>query len=166
MEKKDGVPDYKVEFSPEKTNTERKLSEPRVNAKLREAEYFLKKLRELLLEEPRITEFSYNLSAFITAWRSVFDVLLYDYAERYFNIDRDDKIQFLSRDFKVSAQAIKDIKPEPLKFINWYNKKEGILSEQHIWFVRKIFVHKGLPKTKKYVVDSSVCMHACNQRAF
>jgi hypothetical protein len=120
----------------------------RAEDKLAEAKYFLSKidgLSQQLTIFPYQTvllknEFKYNFSAFMQAWRSTFDFLLYDYAEKYFNIDREeasiDKHVFTLR--AETAQLT-----EAATFIKWYTKKEGVLGQEHLWYLRHIAIHRG-----------------------
>lgn len=107
--------------------------------KLAEANYFLEKLRD-----SKEVEFRFNLSAFIQAWRSVFDVLLYDYAEKYFKYSAERNIKTNKHKFKDIADVLENRgDSEPKKFIEWYEKKEKILRESPFWNLRIIFVHRG-----------------------
>jgi len=48
--------------------------------KLAEAEYFLRQLEN---SQDDKKGFDFNLSAFVVAWRSVIDIMLYDFAEKF-----------------------------------------------------------------------------------
>jgi len=116
------------------------------NFKLDEASYFLEKLKKLVQSPAGIRnlqeidkEFMYNLSAFISAWRSFFDVLLYDYAEKFFEISREEK---LDRDmFKLVAIASRNQKAK--EFINWYNQQMQEEKKDPLWKKRPYNVHRG-----------------------
>ena len=107
--------------------------------KLAEAKYFLEKLKSSIN-----SELGYNLSAFIQAWRSVFDVLLYDYAEQYFGYSEERKFKTTKNSFREIAIVL-DIQgnDKPKKFIEWYQKKEAELSKERFWTLRIFFVHRG-----------------------
>lgn len=107
--------------------------------KLAEAKYFLTKLHE-----STGSELGYNLSAFIQAWRSVFDVLLYDYAEQYFGYSEARKFKITKTVFKEIATVLDNHgNSDPKKFIDWYEKKESELGNLRFWYLRKFFVHRG-----------------------
>ncbi|MCW4040676.1 MAG: hypothetical protein NWE83_07990 [Candidatus Bathyarchaeota archaeon] len=120
----------------------------RAEDKLAEAKYFLSKIdgfsqhltifpyQTVLLKN----EFKYNFSAFVQAWRSTFDFLLYDYAEKYFDIDpEEDSID--KRSFTL--RAVTSERTEAATFIKWYNKKEGFLGQEHLWYLRNISIYRG-----------------------
>ena len=107
--------------------------------KLAEAKYFLKKLHE-----SNEYELGFNLSAFIQAWRSVFDILLYDYAEQYFAYTEARKFKTTKNIFREIAIVLENQGNNiPRKFIDWYQKKESELSKIPFWTLRKFFVHRG-----------------------
>jgi len=114
--------------------------------KLEEARYFLDKLRNL---EENLIEFKYNLSAFVSSWRSVLDVLLYDYAEKYFKIVREEQVKITPEVFSIGASAFNV--PDAKKFIEWYYEKMRKLRDNRLWKLRIFFVHKGSTLPKDYV---------------
>ncbi len=105
--------------------------------KLCEAGYFLEKLKSMSrticagsnFSEPRDLsvvepEFRYILSAFMTSWRSVIDVLLYDYAEKYFKIDPKRGMKVTQDSFEIGAEILKNCGfLKATKFIKWYKGK-------------------------------------------
>ena len=101
------------------------------NQKLKEANYFLSKVlspEEDPMENPEV--FQYNLSAFLSAWRSVFDIMLYDYALKFFpSLTRDDYIKLDS--FRLAAKAQNH--EEASSFIKWYDKKFRFLKNNPLW---------------------------------
>ena len=121
-------------------------------SKLRETQYFLDRLHDLK-GDPR--EFKYNLSAFVTAWRSVFDVLLYDYAEKYFNTNREQE-KVTPDAFVLAAKSVKDTMPDAERFIEWYNKKWSILARERLWNLRVLSVHRGGPPVNVVTGPSAV----------
>jgi len=114
--------------------------------KLRETEYFLERL---IVNEDDPEQFSFNLSAFLSAWRSVLDIMLYDFALIFFEgLSRDD---YLSPGyFKIAAKAQKHT--EALSFIDWFNKKRRILEKNSLWKMRHIIVHRGYPLEVFHIV--------------
>jgi len=110
--------------------------------KLSEVRYFLDKMKTLK-SEPE--EFMHNLSAFLSAWRSVPDILLYDYAEKYFAWGREDR--FNMRDLEVATRT-SGLK-EAQRFAQWYKKHIQSLSENPLWKKRVVTVHRGRPKVKQ-----------------
>ena len=112
--------------------------------KLAEAKYFLEKIHK-----SNESELGFNLSAFIQAWRSVFDVLLYDYAEEYFGYTEARKFKTTKNIFSEIAIVLENQGNDiPRKFIDWYQKKESELSTLPFWTLRKFFVHRGGKKLK------------------
>ena len=125
----------------------------RAEDKLEEAKYFLDKLKKISRtisadshwEEGRDVhviepEFKHNFSACIQALRSVFDVLLYDYAEKYKYITRRQDYMDKKR-FSMIAKACGS--SESRKFIKWYREKLKELKKEHLFFVRVATVHRG-----------------------
>lgn len=118
--------------------------------KLSEAKYFL----EILFGVQDDTDkFYYNLSAFITAWRSTLDYMLYDFAE-IFNLGftRDDEMT--EKEFRAVSNALN--KTKALAFIRWWSQKQNILSGNPLWSKRNLNIHRGrAPITKSYVFHVS-----------
>lgn len=84
------------------------------------------------------------MSAFVQAWRSVFDILLYDYAEKYFKYTPERTFKVTKESFKQIAEVLENLdNPEPKRFIEWYNEKEKNLANKHFWHMRVFFVHRG-----------------------
>lgn len=120
--------------------------------KLSEAEFFLEKLGNA-----DFVEFSYYLSAFLSAWRSVLDIMLYDFTAHYaLGLTPDDKIT--DQIFKGIATALKN--KEALEFLKWWQQKQGILKNNPLWSKRILIVHRGYPKievsTPFYVLGSGL----------
>ncbi len=96
--------------------------------KLDEASYFLSKIKELPDSINKRKELGYNLDAFVQAWRGVFDVLLNDYAEKYFKYSPERKFKIRRFEFEKIAEVLDNHGvPEPKKFIKWYEKKVKLL---------------------------------------
>ena len=108
-------------------------------SKLEEAKYFLD---AFVKTKDDLKVFSFNLSAFLSAWRSVLDVMLYDFAEHYsIGFTRQDVIT--DQYFKAVSEALKH--NDALKFIEWWRKKQGILKQNPLWAKRILIVHRGYP---------------------
>lgn len=118
--------------------------------KLEEARYFL----DALIRKERIPkEFIYNLSAFLGAWTSVPDVMLYDFAEHYrIGLTREDRM--MHSDFRIVAKAQKNA--DALQFFNWWRRKLGILSSNKLWNMRNIIVHRGYEIAYRIYVPPSM----------
>jgi len=107
--------------------------------KLKEAKYFLDLLTQVQNEPDK---FRYDLSAFLTAWRSVLDVMLYDFSEYYFlGFNRD--VGISDKELYAVAEVLS--KTEALRFIRWWREKQGMLSNSPLWRKRTINVHRGYP---------------------
>jgi len=121
--------------------------------KLAEAEYFLKILRNL----PRGSdEFIFNLSAFLSACRSAFDVLLYDYAAKY-NLGFTLNDYLDASDFEQKARALRN--RDALIFFTWWKNKFNQLKNDPVagplTIKRHVFVHRGRPPMRKTVLISA-----------
>ena len=105
--------------------------------KLREAKYFLDILPEM---QEDADKFDYNLSAFLNAWRSVLDIMLYDFAENYaLGFSRD--VEMNHKEFHAVASALTN--HEAVRFIRWWRKKQGELNNSPLWEKRIINFHRG-----------------------
>jgi len=112
--------------------------------KLQEAKYFLGMLQNTKDRD----EFYFVLSAFLSAWRSVLDVMLYDFAENYdIGLTRKDKM--FPHDFWIVAYAKKDNRA--LEFFKWWDKKIRDLSKNHLWNMRPEIVHRGYPEVRQKI---------------
>lgn len=112
--------------------------------KLAEAKYFLDLLRVAPQDPTHEKEFMYEVSAFLSSWRSVIDVILYDYAEKFnFGFSRDEGITV--RDFEVAARVTRN--NIATEFIEWLNQQTGSLSNNPLWRKRNVIVHRGYPPT-------------------
>jgi len=118
--------------------------------KLAEAEFFLDRLPETA---DNSDIFYYQISAFLTAWRSTLDIMLYDFADRYpLRFTREDDIS--RRDFKIAARAINN--SEALRFIDWWESKQSILGSTPLWKKRNINLHRGsIPLVRTYTILAS-----------
>jgi hypothetical protein len=115
-----------------------------VNEKLNEAYYFLDMLRNAPQDVAHEKQFMYILSAFLNSWASVFDVLLYDYSERFtLGFSRNERIT--DRDFEVAARALNHTQAN--QFIQWWKQQLGVLSNDPLWAKRNLIVHRGYPPT-------------------
>ena len=110
-------------------------------AKLEEATYFLERLTET---QDKPETFNYNLSALLSAWRSVLDIMLYDFSEHYsLGLTREDKITH--EILEIAAKALRH--NQALAFIRWWRQKQGRLKENPLWQKRTLIVHRGYPET-------------------
>jgi len=120
--------------------------------KLEEARFFLNKVQETMTDS-KINHF--YLSAFLASWRSVLDVLLYDFAEYYGMIDYYGKQparknvpfkKMTSREsFRVAAADLRD--SAALEFIDWWDEKMEevrVLWNHRLWKKRTEAIHEGL----------------------
>jgi hypothetical protein len=116
--------------------------------KFEEAKYFCGKLSEAKSDD----EFYFYLSAFLNAWRSILDVMLYDLAEYYcLGFSREDELG--DKEFTAVANALKRV--EALKFIEWWRQKQGTLRSNPLWMKRNIIFHRGYPKISEYRIYAS-----------
>lgn len=107
--------------------------------KLEETQYFLD---ELIKTKNDTKLFHFNLSAFLSVWRSVLDIMLYDFAEYYsIGFTRQDIITHQT--FKAVASALKH--NNALKFIDWWREKQGELMQNPLWAKRRLIIHRGYP---------------------
>ena len=119
----------------------------RAGRKLDEAKYFLKVLRQLektgyVWKPARREAFHHNLSAFIVAWRSVVDVMLFDFAELY-SLGFDPRDRITDSTFEVAAKALRH--HEALKFLAWWRQKIRRLKKNPLYRRRDMIVHRGTP---------------------
>jgi len=117
--------------------------------KLEEANYFLEQILKLESSIPiKRKWFSYNLSAFLSAWKSVLDIMLYDFAEFYsMGLSRDDLIR--PDVFCIVAKAKNNRKA--MKFFKWWRKQQKKLSNNDLWRMRHLVVHRGYPNFTEIV---------------
>jgi hypothetical protein len=105
--------------------------------KLAEAKYFLDILPNMTDDDDG---FHYNLSAFLSAWRSTLDIMLYDLAEHFLLcFTREDDMS--KRDFEVAAKALRN--RTALQFISWWGHTQSVLGNTPLWRKRNINVHRG-----------------------
>lgn len=112
--------------------------------KLDEARYFLDQLAEVQSASER---FYYCLSAFLNAWRSVLDVMLYDFVEHHnLGFTREDKIT--DQHVRAVANALNN--NGALQFIEWWRQKQGGLMNNLLWKKRIIIAHRGYPPVQTF----------------
>lgn len=113
--------------------------------KLQEAKYFL----DMLPHTKNKDEFHFTLSAFLSAWRSVLDVMLYDFAEYYdIGLTREDKM--FPHDYWIVVYAKKN--KNALEFFKWWSKKIKDLSNNSpLWNMRPEIVHRGYPEVRQKI---------------
>lgn len=115
--------------------------------KLEEARYFLEKLIETK-DDPKLSYF--YLSAFLSAWRSVLDVVLCDLVKHYpLGLDGKSELKITDRDFWVAANALNHT--EALRFIGWWRQKADIVRKHPLSKERNKIVHKEYPPRIVYV---------------
>ena len=120
--------------------------------KLSEAKFFLDEL-SYVTDASDFTKVNYFLSAFLGAWRSVLDYMLYDFSEYYsLGISREDYMNV--ERFEIVAKRLK--KTKGVEFINWFKQKQKILNNNPLLEKRVIIVHRGYPPIKSisYVQNS------------
>ncbi len=112
--------------------------------KLAEARYFLGLLSVTPQDPIHEKEFMYTVSAFLSSWRSVFDIMLYDYADKFqLGFSRDEEIT--ERDFGIAARVTNN--GQASSFLLWWRQQISILARNPLWVKRKIIVHRGYPPT-------------------
>ena len=105
--------------------------------KYKECVFFFKKLERF--DEDDI-EWDFYYSAFLAAWRSVLDVLLYDAAFRFnLGFTINDKI----REWQFQWAAKKEENVNALSFLSWWSRKRSSLNKLSIWEDRDVFLHRG-----------------------
>jgi len=110
--------------------------------RLEEARYFYGRL----IGTQNDDEFHFNLSAFPNAWRSILDVMLYDFTEHYsLGFSREDELN--DKEFTAVATALTNT--QALEFIKWWRMKQGGLSNNPLWAKRNITFHRGYPKVSE-----------------
>ncbi len=120
-------------------------------AKIEEANYFLQELRRA-----NQNVFHYYFSAFLSAWRSVLDVMLFDFAQMY-SLGFDDNARINDEGFEIAARATKQ--REALRFITWWRQQRQRISKSPLYRARNNLVHRGVsPLTYSFplVPDSSL----------
>ena len=121
--------------------------------KVREADYFLNVLQQTSFNNR--DEFHYNLSAFLSAYRSILDIMLYDFAEIYrIGLTRENKMFY--HDFNSVAHATQNTRA--YKFIRWWKQKRDSYSDDPLWRMRLEIVHRGYPemRARVYACFSSI----------
>ena len=111
--------------------------------KLEEARFFLEKFRKSLMGLGVGKESPYYLSAFLSAWKSVLDVMLYDFAEYYsLGLTRQDKVSYDGFSLVAKAQS----NDKALDFLKWWAKKIQKLGKNKLLKMRHMTIHRGYPK--------------------
>ena len=118
--------------------------------KLDEARYFLGSL-EHTTEDGE--EFYYNLGAFLNSWRSVLDIMPYDFAEKYqLGFTRDDRVE--DYEFQMASRALNHT--NALKFLKWWRQQVGKIQIDPLSRKRIDIVHHGYPE--KVYIDYTCLM--------
>lgn len=112
--------------------------------KLEESKYFLDIL-------PTVREdsngFRCNLGAFLNAWRSLLDVMLYDFDE-FYDLGFTREVEMNDKEFYAVAKALGN--EEALRFIRWWRQKQGMLKNSPLWEQRIIDFHRGGTNIQNY----------------
>jgi len=103
--------------------------------KIEEANYFL---RRLCRARPEV--FHYYLSAFLSSWRSVLDVMLYDFAQLY-SLGFDSRNRIDDEGFEIAARATKQ--REALSFLDWWRRQFEHVSKSPLYRARNMIIHRG-----------------------
>lgn len=106
--------------------------------RLTEATFFLDQLKQ---HESSAEVFEFYMTAFLSSWRSIMDIMLYDVAEHFLGVTRDQK--FNDEELKVLAEE-KGSK-RAIEFIDWWSAKQKILFQHPLWEKRNISFHRGYP---------------------
>lgn len=102
--------------------------------------------------------FIFNLSAFLSAWKSVPEVLLYDFAER-FRIGFTLEDYMTDKEFGIAANLWKTQMGESdaSDFLKWWRMEVDRLNNTHkLSGKRDILIHRGYPKLEKGGVERTV----------
>jgi hypothetical protein len=115
-----------------------RASEEQMGAKekIKEADYFLRQLYRA-----RSNAFLYHISAFLSAWRSVLDVMLFDFAQMY-SLGFDSKDRIDDEGFEIAARATKQKKA--LGFLAWWRRQIEHVSKSPLYRARNMIVHRGI----------------------
>jgi len=111
--------------------------------RLDEARYFYNRL----IGAQNDDDFYFNLSAFLNAWRSILDVMLYDFNKHY-SLGFSTEDQLDAKEFKAVANALNNT--QAMEFIKWWVKKQRLLSSKPLWAKRNLTVHRGYAKITEY----------------
>lgn len=128
--------------------------------KLQEALYFLEQIKKLE-HEGRSRTFSEdefrkrnlvlraNLSAFILAWHSIPEIMLYDFAEK-FNLPFTRNDRMMCYDFALAALNNPN-RDDALDLLAWLNKETKELRKKHnrLASMRDIVTHRGIIVTER-----------------
>jgi len=106
--------------------------------KLQEAEFFLGKIYEATEDE-----ILYYVSAFLSAWRSVFDFLLYD-AAIFFELGFNRNEDMRPWHFRWAAKRLENV--QALKFLSWWDSNLSNLRKDPVFEQRSIIIHRGIPE--------------------
>lgn len=92
-------------------------------------------------------EFYFNLSAFLNAWRSILDIMMYDFNDFFvLGFSREDEIN--ATEFAAVANALKNT--QAIEFIKWWRNKQKLLQKNELWRKRNISFHRGYPPVSEY----------------
>jgi len=122
--------------------------------KLEEAQYFLEQFRKTTLSSKKNR---FYLSAFLHAWRSVIDVMLYDFARYYGlynfkNPNRSNHIVKFADHIQKTARNQK--KKQAVEFIDWWFGKLLEVYKSELSGMRKLVTHTGGLTLPEYVQEA------------
>lgn len=121
--------------------------------KLEEAQYFLEQFRETILK-PKKNRF--YLSAFLHAWRSVIDIMLYDFAEYYgLHAHANEFSSAVTFANHVLETARNQKKNQAVEFVKWWSKKLLKVWDSELSGMRKQVTHTGGLKLPEFVRETS-----------
>lgn len=112
--------------------------------KLEESKYFLGILPTI---QEDVDGFRYNLSAFLNAWRSVLDIMLYDFDE-FYHLGFTREVEMNDKEFCAVAKALRNLAAS--KFIRWWREQQGMLKNSPLWERRNIDFHRGGLEIQNY----------------
>lgn len=106
-------------------------------------------------------EFRFKLSAFLTAARSVLDVLLYDYGDRYGLFTLNDRVYPQGFQQRAATQN----NTVALNFYNWWVQKTGSIANDPIGGLlskkRNLVVHRGSPPIRfTLILSDTISFHS------
>ena len=108
-----------------------------VDKKLDECLFFLGKLTSAKDSE----KFGYYYSAFLTSWRSVFDVLLYD-AAIFYDLGFTREMEMREQNFLWIANWAEN--EEAKEFHRWWKQNQTKLSKDPLYQQRHFTIHRGV----------------------
>lgn len=118
-------------------------------SKLKEANYFLNHMKKFdILHATSLSEFDYYHSAFLSAWASVMDLMLFNFANKY-RLGFSDEDRLDEERFEIAARALKH--DQAMKFLAWYKGEKKNMREKDallrkITSKRHMNIHRARPE--------------------